>query len=399
MLDRVERVSTAIGRADDARGRAAAHPSEIGREGWKDILWRVWNAFNADRVMLVAAGATFYLLLALFPALTVLVSTYGLVADPVSIVGQLQVLGGLLPQAGIEVIRAQLESLVTQDPATLSFGFIFGFLLALWSANNGIKTLFEAMNIAYEEREKRSFIKLNLVAFVFTLGAMLVAIAFVFAVGILPALIAFVGLDGKTEIIISLVRWPILFVIAALAVSLLYRYGPSREWARWRWIRWGSIATTLLWLLTSIIFSWYLANFANYNATYGSLGAVIGFMMWTWVSMIILVMGAEFDAEVEHQTLRDSTTGREVPMGQRGATMADTKGQCRPSSPEEDLHIAEEGETRGIPSGGSHRNSASRTGRALSFVGPIAAFAIGWLWSKRGRTPRDTFRPTMPRQR
>ncbi len=384
MLDRAERAFEKTA-ADDPRGRTALRPSHIGREGWKDILWRVWNAFNADRVMLVAAGATFYLLLALFPALTVLVSTYGLVADPVSIVGQLQLLGGVLPQAGIEVIQAQLQSLASQDPAALSFGFLSGFLLALWSANNGVKTLFEAMNIAYEEREKRSFIKLNLVAFVFTLGAMVVAIVFIFAIGVLPALIAFVGLDGKTEIIISLVRWPILFVVAALAVSVLYRYGPSRQSARWRWIRWGSVATTLLWLLTSIIFSWYLGNFANYNATYGSLGAVIGFMMWTWVSMIILVMGAEFDAEVEHQTLRDSTTGPERPMGERGATMADTRGESRPSSPERELDEREARVTQSTAAGALPRGAPSKTGRALSFAGPIAALAVGWLWSKRGR--------------
>ena len=313
------------------RGRDARSPSELTMEAWRDILWRVWAEFNADRLTLIAAGATFYLLLALFPALAAFVSLYGFVADPVTIADHIAFLGGLLPAGGYDLIRGQLVSLASQNNVTLSFGFLFGLAFAIWSANNGIKTLFEALNVVYDETEKRSFVALNLLSLLFTLATLVVGILFIVAVGVVPAFLAVVGLGGLEELLISLLRWPILFVAAAAAISILYRHGPSREQAKWRWITWGAIFATALWLLASVLFSWYLANFADYNATYGSLGAVIGFMMWTWISVVILLLGAELDAEMEHQTARDSTTGTPRPMGARGATMADTLGASRHS--------------------------------------------------------------------
>jgi membrane protein len=259
------------------------------------------------------------------------VSIYGFVADPVTIADHIAFLGGLLPSGGVDLIRDQLVSLASQDTATLSFGFLLGLAFALWSANNGIKTLFEALNVAYDETEERSFIQLNLLSLLFTLAAIVVGILFIAGVGVVPAVIAFVGLSGSEELLISLLRWPVLVVVAAIGICILYRYGPSRERAKWRWVTWGGVFATALWLLASVLFSWYLANFADYNATYGSLGAVIGFMMWTWISVVILLLGAELDAEMEHQTTRDSTTGRPRPMGTRGATMADTLGASRHS--------------------------------------------------------------------
>lgn len=311
------------------RGRSATAPHQIDWEGWKDILWRVWHEFNRDRVMLVAAGATFYLLLAAFPAMLVLVSLFGLVGDPTAIADQLSLLSGVLPASTISFIAGQLKSLASQNHATLTFGFVFSFLVALWSALGGVKTLFEAMNIAYEEEEKRSFVWLNLLALLFTAGAMVVSSVFVIGVGVVPVALALIGLNNAAASIVSYGRWPVLLVVAAIAISILYRYGPSREHAKWRWITLGGVIATLLWLLTAAVFSWYLSNFANYNATYGSLGAVVGFLMWMWVSMLVLIMGAELDAEAEHQTAVDSTTGPEVPMGERGATMADTLGRQR----------------------------------------------------------------------
>ena len=316
---------------ESGRGRRADTPSKIPFEGWKDILWRTWAEFSADRITLIAAGATFYLLLALFPALAAFVSIYGFVADPVTIADHIAFLGGVLPSGGIELIETQLTALATQNEAALSFAFIFGLLFALWSANNGIKTLFEALNVAYDETEKRSFVWLNLITLGFTLGAIVIAILFIVSVGIVPAVLAFVGLGSVAETLISLARWPVLFVAAALGISILYRFGPSRERAKWRWVTWGSALATAVWLIASVLFSWYLTNFADYNATYGSLGAVIGFMMWTWISVVILLLGAELNSELEHQTARDSTTGPEKPMGERGATMADTVGESRNS--------------------------------------------------------------------
>jgi membrane protein len=383
-----------------SRGRNATTPSEIGVAGWKDILWRVWSEFTADRVTLIAAGATFFLLLALFPALAAFVSIYGFVADPVTIADHIAFLGGILPSGGVDLIKSQLQSLASQNKAALSFGFVFGLVVALWSANSGIKTLFEAMNIAYAETEKRSFIKLNLLSFLFTLGAIAVGVLFIVSVGVVPAVLAFVGLGSVTETLISLARWPILLLVSTFAIALLYRYGPSRHDAKWRWITWGSAAATILWIVASILFSWYLQNFANYNATYGSLGAVIGFMMWTWISVVILIMGAELDSEMEHQTARDSTTGPEKPMGTRGATMADTLGKSSDSKAakaEADQQAREplkfpDAKNSGPKAKPSHPSLSepdappSRLGTALGFAWPVAAVAIGMALGKRERS-------------
>ncbi len=318
------------------RGRSAQWPSAIPAKGWKDIAWRVWANVNAHRVMLIAAGVTFYLLLALFPALAAFVSLYGFVADPVTVGDHISFLGGLLPSASLDLINAQLEALAEQRPEALSFGFVLGFLIALWSANNGIKSMFEAMNVANQENEKRSFVRLNLISFCFTLGAMFLAIAFIFTVGVVPAILALLRLDDFGPTLIAALRWPAMLLIIVTGISLLYRFGPSREPAKWRWLSWGACFASVVWIVTSLGFSFYLQNFADYNATYGSLGAVIGFMMWTWISAMIVIVGAEINAEMEHQTARDTTTGADLPMGARGATMADTLGRSAEAFDPED---------------------------------------------------------------
>jgi membrane protein len=311
-------------------GRSAAWPSELSLLAWKDILLRVWSEVNDDRVFLIAAGVTFYLLLALFPALAAFVSLYGFVADPKTIAEHISFLGGLLPTAGLDLIRAQLQSLTAAGDQTLTTGFVVGLLIALWSANSGIKALFDAMNVAYEETEKRGFFALNLLSAAFTLGALLIGVTLLMAVGIVPALLALLRLDRWAEALIAIGRWPILLVCVWLAISLIYRYGPSRRMAKWRWLNWGALLATVVWIAVSIGFSIYLENFADYNATYGSLGAVIGLMMWTWISVIILIIGAEINSEMEHQTAVDSTVGPSKPMGRRGATVADTVGNSSP---------------------------------------------------------------------
>ena len=310
------------------RGRDADRPSEIPPLGWKDIVWRLWEEFNKDRVLLIAAGASFYLLLALFPALAAFVSLYGFVADPVTVADHVAYLGGLLPAGGLDIIRQQLQALARQDHGALGVGFFVGLAIALWSANSGIKALFDAMNIAYEETEKRSFLKLNLLSITFTIGrdpdrhrpaagrrrsARRAGVS-------LPRQH---GRRGWS----TMARWPVLMVAILTGISLIYRFGPSREHAKWRWLSWGAVLATLGWMAASWLFSFYLQNFADYNATYGSLGAVVGLMMWTWISVIILIVGAAVNAEMEHQTARDSTTGAPLPMGMRGAFVADTLGK------------------------------------------------------------------------
>lgn len=317
---------TASPELEQERGRDARSPSQIPLAGWKEVGWRVWDSVVEDRIMLVAGGATFYLLLALFPALTAFVSAYGLFANPADVMQHVDVLGALVPSQGLDIIRGRLESLATQDSGALGFGLVIGLLVAFWSANNGVKGLFEALNIAYGEGEKRSFLRLNLVAFTFTLGAMLAAALLITAVGIVPVALALLRLDGISETLVSASRWPVLIVLIGSGIALLYRYGPSREHAKWRWITWGSALATIVWIAASAGFSFYLQRFANYEATYGSLGAIIGFLMWTWISVIILILGAKLNAEMEHQTAIDSTTGAPKPMGERGAVMADTLG-------------------------------------------------------------------------
>ncbi len=241
---------------------------------------------------------------------------------------QLQGLQGVLPGGALQIIGEQLQRITSQESAKLGFGMIFGLGVALWSANAGMKTLFDAMNIVYEEEEKRGFIKLTLITLGFTLGTIVALIVALTGVVVLPIVLEFLHL-GSLETVLLVLRWPILLVLVALGLSIIYRVGPSRSAARWRWIAPGSLFAAALWVVFSLLFSWYAQNFGSYDETYGSLGAAIGFMTWIWISTIVVLIGAELNAEMEHQTAIDSTTHAARPMGQRGATMADTLGETK----------------------------------------------------------------------
>jgi membrane protein len=315
--------------AEAGRGRLATTPSEIPPRGWKDILLRVYHKIWEDRITVVAAGVTFYALLALFPAIAALVSLYGLFADPATINAQLDKVASFMPGGAIEVIRDQLNRVVAQGSGKLGVTFIIGLCFSLWSANAATKTLFDALNIVYRDEEKRGFIKLNAISLAFTLAGIVFLLLAIAATVVLPLVLNYIGLGGATAIIVDILRWPILLAAVSLVLACLYRFGPSRTQARWRWVSWGSAFAAIMWLAVSMLFSWYAANFGNYNKTYGSLGAVIGFMTWMWLSTMVVLIGAELDAEMEHQTLRDSTIGRPKPLGARGATMADTVGAAQ----------------------------------------------------------------------
>lgn len=315
--------------AEKGRGRSADTPTEIPARGWKDILWRTYEEFNKDRVMSVAAGVTYYALLAVFPAIAALVSIYGLFSDPATIQDHLNTLSGVLPSGALDIIREQVVRIASQGGGALGFGFIFGLVLSLWSANAGMKAIFDALNIVYGEEEKRSFIKLNLLSLTFTLGAIAFILVALVGIIVLPIVLNFVGLGSRAEWILSLARWPILLIGVIFGLSLLYRFGPSRDKAEWKWVTPGGIVAAVLWLAVSMLFSWYVANFGSYNETYGSLGAVIGFMTWIWLSTVVVLFGAEINAEMEHQTTKDTTEGAHQPMGTRGAKMADTIGEAK----------------------------------------------------------------------
>ncbi|ANL50153.1 virulence factor BrkB family protein (plasmid) [Rhizobium phaseoli] len=330
LLEARQQTSMAPGKPDrvgDDHGRSAAVPEAIPISGLRDVFWRVYHEVLDDRIMLIAAGVTFYLLLALFPALAALVSLYGLVADPVTISEHLRELAGLLPPGAFDLIADQIKALVEKRESTLGITFFVGLAIALWSTHSGTLAIFDAMNVAYEENEKRSFLRLNLIGLCFTLCAMVFAVVMVAFVGIMPVMLSYLWLDQFKEHLALLLRWPLLLFIVAVAVTLVYRFGPSREPARIRWMTWGAALTTFAWAVMSIGFSFYLDHFANYNATYGTLGALIGFLIWIWLSVVILIVGAELNAELEHQTARDTTTGYPLPMGARGAYVADTLGE------------------------------------------------------------------------
>jgi membrane protein len=317
-------------RAEEAgRGREATSPLEIPGKGWKDILWRTYSEIGDDRLMAIAAGVVFYSLLALVPAVTAGVSIYALFADAGTIAGHIASLSSVLPGGVIDIVSEQITRIVQRGASELTFGFVIGLGVAIWSANAGIKAIFDALNVIYDETEKRGFIKLNLISLIFTMGAIALALAMVASVAVLPIVLGHIGLGSAAEWLLRVGRWPLIFLITVLALAVLYRFGPSREHAQWRWLSLGSVFAAFVWLIASMGFSWYVANFGSYNATYGSLGAVIGMMMWMWLSVIVVLVGAELDAEMEHQTAQDTTTGPPRPLGARGATMADTVGAAQ----------------------------------------------------------------------
>jgi membrane protein len=254
----------------------AEYPSNIPAR-WKNIFLQVYNGVAEERIFTNAAGVTFYSLLALFPGIAALVSIYGLFADPSTIVNHLDTISGFAPGGATDVLRQQLTRLVAQGRTTLGVGFLVGLVISLWSANSGIKALFDALNAVYEEKEKRSFTKLNAVTLSFTIGItgfLLIALACVVA---LPVVLNCIPAAGATGLLLKIARWPILLLVA-FGLALIYRFGPSRTEPRWQSITWGSAFAAILWLGASALFSWYAANFGNFNKTYGSLGAIIGFM-------------------------------------------------------------------------------------------------------------------------
>ena len=320
-----EAAQEAASQSAKAAGVDAVTPSEIPAKGWKQILKRVYTSIGEDRVMAEAASVTYFSLLAIFPAIAALISLYGLAADPAAIGDHLNALKGVMPGGGLQIITDQVHALVTAPKKGLGFGFAIGLLTSIWSANAGMKSLFDALNAVYEERESRSFFQLTWLSLSFTLGALLFVILAIGAVIVVPAVLHFVGLAWGADLLLSIGRWPLLLAGIMLFLALTYRYGPSRAKAKWRWVSWGSAFAGVFWLLGSLAFSWYAANFGNYNKTYGSLGAVVGFMTWIWISTMIVLIGAELNAEMEHQTARDSTVGTtEKPLGARGAKRANT---------------------------------------------------------------------------
>lgn len=309
------------------RGRDADKPSDIPKQGWKDVLIRVKNQLGEDHVSIVAAGVTFYGFLAIFPAVAAMVSIYGLMVDPSTVERQFSQLTAVLPPQAHDLLSEQLKSLASQSNSKLGIGVVVSILAATWSAKKGMNALVEGMNIAYNEEERRGFVKKTLLTFVMTLGAVVVTILSMVLVIALPAALQALNLPDALAWTLRIVRWLILGAILLGSLAAVYRYAPSRDHAKWRWVSWGSGIAVALWLFASWAFSYYVSNFGSYNETYGSLAAVVILLMWLYISAYIILLGAEINSEMEHQTAKDSTEGPERPLGERGAHHADTVGE------------------------------------------------------------------------
>lgn len=305
------------------RGRLAKRPRELPRAAWKEILLRVKNEIAADNLSMIAAGAAFYGLLAVFPAIAAIVSLYGLFTDPATVAQHVDMLATVLPEQARTVLDRQLRSVTEAGDQALTFGAITSLGLALWSSSKGVKSLMTALNVVYDEHERRSFIKLNAVALFLTLTMLLVVILSLAAVAVLPAILDLLGLPPIAEALARWLRWPLLAVVAVVALGLLYRYAASRNPPQWRWVTWGAVVATVLWLAGSALFSWYVSNFGSYNETYGSVAAIVVLMMWMWLSAYVVLLGGELNAEMEHQTRHDTTVGKPKPLGSRDAYVAD----------------------------------------------------------------------------
>ena len=311
-----------------SRGRAAEWPLQIPLRGWLDVLWRFGRTFLSEDLAMVARSIAYCWVVALFPTLAALVSLYGLFADPNLARGELTVLAGIVPADALTLIGDEMVRLALQQETSLGAAFALSLFLALLSANTGTKALIRGLNIAYLEREGRGVIRLNKVSLGITLGTFAFAIVASAALFVAPAAFAILRLPDSGGLL-ALLRWPTLGVLAAVAFALLYRVAPDRRPARWRWVSWGSTLAAAAWLGMSAALSWYVGAFSGFTATYGSLAAVFGFLIWSWLSALTILLGAKLNAEMEHQTAIDSTLPPNRPMGFRGAEVADTVGAAR----------------------------------------------------------------------
>ena len=304
-------------------GRLAHSPADIPWPGWKQVIRRTFNEMISDRISLVAAGCAFYATLALFPAITMLISIYGLVFDPVTVEPQLQVLQDLLPPPAYQLIADRVHLVVSKPPGALTLGLLISVAVTLWSTTTGTKSILGALNLAYEERERRSFLRFQTTAISMTLIALMGAVLGLALLVGLPVALDFLGMGALSAVLARIASVALLLIFVVGSLSLLYRFGPSREQPRWRWVTPGSVLATVLWLAASALFSLYVGHVASYDTTYGPLGAVAGMMMWFYVTVYVVLLGAELNAELELQTVRDSTGGPPKPIGRRGAYVAD----------------------------------------------------------------------------
>jgi membrane protein len=365
---------------DLSRGQRATRPREFPARGWKDILQRVMSETSDDHVSVVSAGVAFFGLLAIFPAVGAVISIASFFLDPSDIAAQMKSVASLLPQNAASIIQDQVVQVTGGSQAATGFAAITGIALAFYGASKGMMTLMEGMNIAYDEEETRGIAARYLTGFALTLFLILGFLIAFGAMIVLPAVVAFLKLPGGIGTVISWAKWPILALLTIFGLAVVYRFGPSRARPKWRWVTPGSVIATLLWLAGTVAFSIYARNFGSYNETYGTLGGVIILLTWLWLSSFIVLLGAELNSEMEHQTQRDTTTGAARPFGQRGAVMADTMPEGL------DAPVAEDGRSRtpGRRSGVSGVAGDQRhRGAAALIIGALTAWGV--MKGRRGQ--------------
>lgn len=316
-------------RDEPRRGRHAEKPSEVPPAGWLDILSRTRQQLAEDNLTVVAAGVAFYGFVAVVPALAALIGLYALIADPAQITRHVEALAQVAPHEVMPLLREQMNRITTDNQAA-GVSAVTGLLVACYSSASAMKALITGLNIAYDERERRSFLRLNAVALLLTLCGIAGALLAIGLVAVAPAALGHLGLSGGVETAVGWLRWPVLALGFVLALAVVYRFGPSREEAQWRWVSWGAVAGAALWLLGSTLFSLYVSRFGSYDRTYGSLGAIVVFLLWLFISALAVLLGAELNSEMERQTKKDTTDGPPAPLGRRGAHAADTVGPSRP---------------------------------------------------------------------
>lgn len=304
-------------------GHDATAPREISARGWKEILLRAWNDVGRDHVSLIAAGVAFYGLLALFPAITALIAISGLILEPSQIAQQIENLSALLPEGAANIIIDQATQVAGSQEAGLGLAALVSIALALYSSSKGVASLIEGLNIAYEETDKRGFIAKKLITLGLTIFLIVGMVAGLSATIILPGILSIINLGPTTEMLIGLARWAVLLIMTIAGIAVLYRFGPDRSAPKWRWLTPGAVLACVLWIAASVGFSFYAENFGSYNESFGTLAGAIILLMWLWISAYVLLLGAEINAEAELQTHYDTTVGRDMPRGERGAVKAD----------------------------------------------------------------------------
>ena len=319
-------------------GAGADKPSEVPAKGWWQVVRRSLKEFSADQMPLMAAGVAFYAFLSLVPTLIAATLVYGLVTGPEDVRRQIQELSSVLPQEAATLVGQQMTDLASAKNTGLGLGLVISLALALWSASGGTGNLIAAVNTAYDEKETRNFIKKRGLALMLTVGAIIVFVLTASLVAVFPAVANALGVTGIARVGLEALRWVVLLVVLAIALAVLYRLAPDRDDPKMKWTSVGAVVAIVVWVLASVVFSLYVNNFGSYGKTYGALAGIVILLTWLWLSVVAILLGAEINAEMEKQTVKDTTTGPDKPLGERSAVKAD----LRPSDPDPDPQAADD---------------------------------------------------------